>query len=357
MKPTIQMIMRSAVYQIFYMDNVPNSAICNEAVNIATKLRYHNLKGFVNGVLRSIVRNEKSIVAVISSQKAMSIKYSIPQWILDMWFESYDVKTITTMAEDFLQSKPTSIRIDENKMSKSALMTLLSNEGATVEEVKSLPYALLISGYNYLESLESFRKGYFYVQDISSMWVGELANPSKDSIIIDVCAAPGGKALHMAEKLAGTGHVYARDLSDEKVALIAENIQRAGLSNITAEKQDAIQSDEKSLNMADIVIADLPCSGLGIIGKKPDIKYKVTKAQTEILAHLQEEILNVVCKYVKVGGKLLYSTCTINKNENEENVARFLEAHSEFELVTMKQQLPGVDEGDGFFIAEMKKIV
>ena len=176
--------------------------------------------------------------------------------------------------------------------------------------------------------------------------------------IIDVCAAPGGKSLHLADKLAGKGHVEARDLTPYKVELIRDNIARIGIDNIEAVCQDATVYDEASEKKADILIADLPCSGLGVFGKKTDLKYKMNPDTQEKLVHLQREILSVVHRYVKSGGKLLYSTCTIHRAENQENAAWFAEQYPEFELLRERQFLPGVDDSDGFYIAEFvrKKI-
>ena len=189
------------------------------------------------------------------------------------------------------------------------------------------------------------------------MLVTETADPKAGDYVIDVCAAPGGKALHMAEKLDGTGHVEARDLTDYKVNLIQENILRTGITNVSAVKQDATEADAASLEKADIVIADLPCSGLGVLGKKTDLKYKMTEAIQRELVALQRSILSNVQSFVKPGGTLVYSTCTIHKGENEENVAWFLEQFPNFALEgEARQLLPGVDASDGFFIAKFKRV-
>ena len=197
--------------------------------------------------------------------------------------------------------------------------------------------------------------GLFYLQEPSAMTPANRLPIEPGDKVLDVCAAPGGKAIHLAEKLSGTGYVEARDLTEYKVALIEENIERSGLDNIEAVCQDATINDEASYEKADILIADLPCSGLGILGKKPDLKSKMTVEMTKGLADLQRQILTVVHNYVKPGGKLLYSTCTINREENEDNTAWFVENFPEFEKIREKQMLPGSDMGDGFYIAEFRK--
>ena len=373
MKPVIRTILRSAVYQILYMDSVPNSAVCNEAVKLAEKKGFFQLKGFVNGVLRNIDRNVSNIQYPDKKNmiEYMSIKYSMPIWILKEWEKSYDWSTIEKMLQGFLLEKGTTVRCNLHKISKEDLMHKLAEEHVQVKEHPYLPYALEISGYNYLGDLESFREGDFQVQDISSMLVSEIADPKEDDYIIDVCSAPGGKALHMADKLCGTGFVEARDLTEYKVNLIEENIGRSGMKNIRAVQQDALVYDEASKEKADIVLADLPCSGLGVLGKKTDIKYKMTRETQKELSDLQRKILSVVQSYVKPQGTLVYSTCTINDEENMENVRWFLEQYSQYHLVSVKdslceglkpsvkegclQLLSGVHDSDGFFIAKFRK--
>lgn len=388
MKPVIRNILRSAVYQLKYMDSVPNSAACNEAVKLAAKKGFSNLKGFVNGVLRNIERNLDNITYPHETNLTdyLHVKYSMPEWILNQWLSKYDKDTVETMLKDFQKEKPTTIRCNLNQMTKEQLMEELQAEGVHVEEHPYLPYALKISGYDYLADLQSFQKGAFYVQDISSMLVSHIAEPKEGDTVIDVCAAPGGKALHMAELLKGTGHVQARDLTDYKVNLIRENILRSGMNNIEAVKWDATILDEESIEKADVVVADLPCSGLGVLGKKTDLKYKMTEQTQSELVELQREILNIVKTYVKPGGTLIYSTCTIHEAENEGNVEWFLKENSDYELTSIRdrlcdelqaevlkgasceqlresavqegvlQFLPGVHESDGFFIAKFKKV-
>lgn len=375
MKPVIRNILRSAVYQLKYMDSVPNSAACNEAVKLATKKGFLSLKGFVNGVLRNIERNLEHITYPdeANEMEYLSVKYSIPEWILQKWLAQYDRDTVETMLADFQKEKPTTIRVNRNVMTREELVKSLKKQGVHVENHPYLADALWISSYDYLADLDSFQKGAFYVQDISSMLVAHLANPKEGDVVIDVCSAPGGKSLHMAELLGGTGRVEARDLTDYKVNLIWENIQRSGMKNIEAVRWDATVLDEESVEKADIVVADLPCSGLGVLGKKTDLKYKMTEQTQKDLVELQRDILSKVKSYVKPGGTLIYSTCTINEAENMGNVEWFLAENKEFELASVKgdlceelsrsvvnegclQLLPGIHKSDGFFIAKFKKV-
>ena len=352
MKPVIQAIIRSAVYQLKYMDSVPDRAVCSEAVKLAVSRGFGGLRGFVNGVLRSIARNLDSVQYPPEGTKEyLSVRYSMPPWILEQWLAWYTPEQVEQMLRNFLEEKPTSIRCNLHQISREDLKRKLAGEGVKAEEVPELPCALLISGYDYLAALPSFQEGDFQVQDISSMLVARRADPKEGAYVIDVCAAPGGKALHLADMLAGTGMVEARDISDYKVELIWDNICRSGMDNIRAARWDATVLDEESVEKADIVIADLPCSGLGVLGRKSDLKYRMTPESEAELASLQRKMLSVVWRYVRPGGRLVYSTCTINREENEENAAWFQAEHPDFRLVSEEQLLPGQQAGDGFYIA------
>ena len=356
MKPVIRNLLRLAVYQMKYMDNVPDSAACNEAVKLAVKKGFVNLRGFVNGVLRNIARNLDQIEYPKKEQTIpyLSVTYSMPEWIVEMWVADYGKEKTEEMLQNFYIERPTTIRVNENQISKAVLMDKLEKEGVKVEEHPFLQSALLISGYDYLGALDSFLEGDFQVQDAASIQVAERAGIKEGDYIIDVCAAPGGKALHAAQMLHGTGFVEARDLTEYKVSLIQENIWRMGFTNIEAVQQDATIFDEASEAKADIVIADLPCSGLGVLAKKTDLKYKMTPETEKEVAELQRQILGTVYRYVKPGGTLIYSTCTICRLENEENTKWFVETYPQFELNWEKQMFPG-RETDGFYIAKFTR--
>lgn len=358
MKPLIRTILRSSVYQMKYMDSVPDSAICNEAVKLAGKRGFVNLKGFVNGVLRNISRNLDKINYPDEKDKVsyLSVKYSLPEWLVKQWLNVYDEETVKTIGSAFLEEKPLTVRFNERKIKKEDLVGILKKEGVTVGEVPEIPCALYLSGYDHLSALPSFCEGLYQVQDLSSMQVALWSGVKEGDQVLDVCAAPGGKSIHIAELLNGTGHVEARDLTEYKVDLLRDNIERSGLTNIEAVCQDATVYDPDKKKSADIVIADLPCSGLGVLGKKPDLRYKMNEKTEADLVELQRKILSVVKDYVKPEGKLLYSTCTIHREENEGNVEWFLKEYPEFELVKDKQMIPGKDTGDGFYIAIIKRV-
>lgn len=354
MKPVIRNILRSAVYQLKYMDSVPDSAVCNEAVKLTVKKGFGTLRGFVNGVLRNVARGLDQVEYPAEGIERLSVVYSMPEWILKLWKKTYDLDVIESMLQAFQEETPVTIRCNLAKTTPENLKESLQKEGVTVTPHPYLSYAFRIQDYDHLSELESFQKGEFYVQDISSMLVGELADPKKGDRVIDVCAAPGGKSVYAARMIGEQGHVEARDLTEYKVEMIEENIDRCRLSNMTAKVWDARVFDEAAREKADMVIADLPCSGLGVIGTKTDIKYNASEEKIAELAALQQEILHVVCGYVKPEGTLLYSTCTMTREENEDNVQKFLETHAGFELEQMRQYFP-YEGCDGFFMAKMHR--
>ena len=358
MKPLIRNLLRMSVYQLKYMDSIPDAAVCNEAVKLARKRGFGQLRGFVNGVLRNIARELKYLQypdEKLEPVRFLEVTYSVPAWMVEQWIKDFGYDQTKGICESFLKERPITVRTNLTKTTPEALKSKLEAEGVTVEKIEKLPYAFEISGYDYLQALESFAEGLFYVQDVSSMMVAEMAAPEKGNYVIDVCAAPGGKSSHVAEKMAGTGMVEARDLTEYKVSLIEENIERHGLTNMTAVQMDATVYDETSKEKADVLICDLPCSGLGVMGKKTDIRYKMTAEKQRDLVQLQRQILDTVYTYVKKGGTLVYSTCTIHKDENAGNVDWFVKKHPEFEVISSEQMFPGGEYHDGFFIAKLRR--
>ena len=287
MKPVIRTILRESVYQILYMDGIRDAAVCDEAVKLAKKRGFYQLRGFVNGVLRNICRKKEKF-----SFSDPSIRYSLPRWILELWRQEYTDEEIGEIGSAFLAAAPTWIRVNTARISPDELAEQLETEGISVTPDAELPYALKIDGYDYLQGMRSFMEGLFYVQDISSMRAVAAAGLARQREagpvkVIDVCGAPGGKSLDAGLLTAGNAAVECRDISGYKVDLIAQNIARCGLSSVQAVKKDALIWDEGSKESADVVLADLPCSGLGIIGKKPDIKYHMTPEKAEDLVRLQ----------------------------------------------------------------------
>ncbi len=377
MKPVIRNILRMAVYQMLYMDGVYDTKACNEAVKLTQKKGFQGLKGYVNGVLRTVSR-EKERITYPDEQKEpilfLSVTYSMPIWLIEMWEHQYGLDTTKQMLVSQLKERAVTIRILEHMddCKKQDLLKEIADRTGTVPILHPyLPYAYMLKGTDNVRELPGFGEGQYYVQDVSSMLVAQVADLKGGETVLDVCAAPGGKTLHIADKLNHTGRVEARDLSANKVAMIEENVRKSDYCNITYKIWDATMIEEEQIQQWDVVLADVPCSGLGVIGKKSDIKYRTSPERLRELVALQRSILETIQLYVKPGGTLIYSTCTVNKEENEENAAWFTE-HFPFERLDIKallpellrgyvgadesiQLIPGVMECDGFFIAKFKR--
>lgn len=375
MKPFIRNLLRISVYQLLFMDSVPESAVCNEAVKLAGKRGFKNLQGFVNGVLRNIARRKEEISlpeAKKSPVDYLSVKYSMPVWLVKKFLSERGALQTEKILQSFLAVSPVTVRLKESlkEEERVALLKEMEKSGVRVKKHPYLPYAYEILKSEGISALPGFTEGLFMVQDVSSMLVCEAAGIKRGDRVIDVCASPGGKALHAAEKLQGTGFVSARDLTEYKAEMIRDNIRRMNARNAEALVLDARQFRGEDVETADVLLCDLPCSGLGIIGKKKDIKYHASLEGLNQLKELQREILSVVCQYVKKGGVMIYSTCTINPDENEENVKWFTEnfpfhteSFSPFLPECLKEEgktgmlqlLPGIHETDGFFLARLRR--
>lgn len=371
MKPFIRNLLRLSVYQIIYMEHIPDSAVCNEAVKLAKKRGFAKLSGFVNAVLRSILRANETFALPDQGKDPiyyLEIAYSVPRWLVEELLRQYAFDQVERMLSAAMIEKKTSIRCNLKKASPQQLKQQLIEEGVMVEDNAYLEYAFYIKDYDYLDKMEAFQQGYFTVQDVSSQLVCQVAGIKEHDFVVDVCAAPGGKSLHAAQ-MAKT--VSARDLTEYKVNLIEDNKKRLGINNVETTVWDATVSDPMMTEKADVVIADLPCSGLGVLGKKADIKYKLTQKQQKDLVDLQRKILRTVKDYVKSGGILIFSTCTVNKKENIENRDWFLD-NFDFVAESLDPFLPkqlqdehtkngylqliqGVHDTDGFFISRMRR--
>lgn len=389
MKPVIQTIMRMGVYQILYMDAVPDAAACNEAVKLAQKKGFATLKGFVNGVLRNIARN-KAAIAYPDEKKDygqyLSVKYSMPQWIVSHFLKQQGKEKTEQILQGLLTEHPVTVRFRKrDEACIKAVEKALLEQGGSITKHPYLDYAYQIEKTDDVTRLPGYAQGDFVIQDVSSMLaieaIGIEAIGCKEGMkILDICAAPGGKTMLAADKLKEAarcnktqvnGQIEARDVSDYKVDLMQQNFDRCGMQEVSAVVWDALDLDESWVGQADVVIADLPCSGLGIIGKKRDIKYKMSQESMDSIIALQEEILANAVQYVKPGGKLLFSTCTINQQENEEHVKLLKNTHDMTPVSLQEylpeevygetvregyvQLLPGIHQTDGFFISVFEK--
>lgn len=373
-KPMVREILRLAVYQIVYMDQVPDSTACNEAVKLACTNHLIPLKGFVNGVLRNVVRfyEDTPYPKAKDEVRHLSVWYSMPEWIVTRFMDQYGFEKTEVILQNFLQEdRGISLRCNLSKASMEEITASLQRQGVKVESGKLFPQALHIRNYGRLNELEAFEKGWVQVQDESSLIVGAAAPVDESSVVIDVCAAPGGKSIHIADKMNGEGLIRACDLTKDKVSLIRQNLIRTGFHNVKLKKHDAMEFLPEWEKTADVVVADLPCSGLGVIGHKADIKYKTKPQDIKALAEQQRKILQTVYRYVKPGGTLLYSTCTIAPEENERQ-AEWILQNLPFEAVSLEdivptvakcetagdgyiQILPDLAGGDGFFLAAFRR--
>ena len=356
MKPLIRVLLQMSTYQLLYMDSVPDSAVCNEAVKLANKRKFQNLKGFVNGVLRNISRNKEQIRWPQRDKDPdnwMSVMYSMPLWIVQMWGTQYGRERTLTMLQALSCVHPVSIRF-RSGLDKSAIVGYIAqmeSVGVRIQPSPYLPYAYLLEKTENIAALPGYEEGVFTVQDVSSMLAVEEAGIESTDFVMDICAAPGGKSLLASEK---AGRVLSRDISESKLVIIEENASRMRADNVCVELWDATVLDETYKEQADVVLMDVPCSGLGVMGKKRDIKYHVTPESLLQITALQKKIVSASWQYVKSGGVLLYSTCTVRKEENEE-MCKWICENYPFTLESSRQLFPGEDNCDGFFFARLRR--
>ncbi len=375
MKPVIREILRMAVYQLYYMDQVPDSAAVNEAVKLAVKKGFRSLKGFVNGVLRTVIREKDSLEFPGKDQPLayLEVCLCMPEYLADRWLKSYGMETTEKICRAFLEERPLTVRLRDHgsEEERQNILEELEESGAEVLPAPYADSARILKGVNSLKFLPAFYEGRLQVQDVSSMLAVQCAGILPGQKILDLCAAPGGKTVCAADLTGDEGCVLSRDLTEKKTDLIRENLERCGITNVTVEAKDASIPDPELEGRMDVVIADVPCSGYGVIGRKPDIKYRAGRENQRELVQLQRKILASAAACVKPGGVLLFSTCTIAEEENEENV-RFIseelglkkesldpflpdELKGETSGEGWLQLLPGIHESDGFFIARFRK--
>ena len=288
----------------------------------------------------------------------LSLKYSIPEWCIRMWQKDFGDEKAEAIAKGVRKKSPLFIRVNNVLISAKELIERLEEEGVRVEKRQDLPpYVLTISRLDSIAVLDSFKKGLFYIQDLSCILSGEMYGLKEGDKVLDLCAAPGGKSINAALLLSeiGGGSVTSCDVSNEKTALINENIQRMKLRDIKVLRSDATVFNKDFEGVFDVVIADVPCSGLGIISRKPDILLRLKEKDTDKLSDLQKKIIDNGTRYVKKGGRFIFSTCTLNKKENENNV-EYIRNKYNFKELCIKTEFPGgQDGGDGFFTAVFSK--
>ncbi|MFB5281387.1 16S rRNA (cytosine(967)-C(5))-methyltransferase RsmB [Peribacillus sp. Hz7] len=367
-------LLRMSVYQMVYLDKVPDHAILFEAVEIAKKRGHKGTTSMVNGVLRNIQRNGvASFEEIEDESERLAIRTSHPIWLVKRWIEQFGFEKTEDMCEVNLTAPLQTARVNVKKISRSELVSILIEEGYDVEASDILPEAIICYRGNLAHS-ESYKLGYLSIQDESSMLVAHALGASGNDAVLDCCAAPGGKTTHIAEGLT-TGQVYALDLHEHKVKLIKDQAERLGLRNVKTQAADSRHvQDLFNKEGFDRILVDAPCSGLGVMRRKPDVKYTKTKDDIIKLSSIQQKLLDAAAPLVKQGGRLIYSTCTVDREENDRVAAAFLESHPEFESdLGLKERMPEAIvpyvqghrlqvfpqyfESDGFFIASFRKKV
>lgn len=368
-----KIILRLGILQLLFMDKVPESAAVNESVNLAKKHKLQKSSGFINGVLRSITRAEVKYTLPDKSDKIRyySVKYSVPQELVSLWLKSYGEKNTEQLLISLGGRPKICARVNTLKTSTDKLIEELSKQNVRAERIPFLQDAITLENTGSIERLKAYRDGLFHIQDASSQLCVELLAPKQRQIMLDICSAPGGKSLTAAQLMNDRGKIFACDMYEHKLKLINSNSKRLGITSIITTLRDGARAD-KPLPLADRILCDVPCSGLGILSRKPEIRYKDNIIDND-LSDLQYKILCKSAENLANGGRLVYSTCTLNPEENNKNTARFLSEHTQFYGV--KIQLPsGIERAfdeedyeitlmphtahtDGFYIAVFGKKV
>ncbi len=355
LKASDRTLLRMGIYQLGYMDSVPEYAAVNESVVMAKKY-CRGRSGFINGVLRGYLAKKDELTLPDKNEdivKYLSVKYSYAPWIVELWLDEYGADFTEELLAAGNDTPRNTIRFNWMKTRKQDLMEKLEERGFEVEEGHLCQNAIYVKGSGLLET-GLYKEGLFSVQDESSMLVAEKLDPKHGDTIMDMCAAPGGKTMAIAERMNNTGRIIASDVYRRKLDLIDREALRLGMKNVETRAWDATRVDSSMIGKADRVLVDAPCSGLGVVRRKPEIKYKEKTEEMDLLPGKQLAILSAAAKYVKAEGTLVYSTCTINPYENQRVVDDFLRKHNLFEVEEMIQLLPNKDDTDGFFICVMK---
>ena len=352
----VKTLLRMGVYQIMFLNSISDYAAVNETVNLAKK-KNSKVSGFINGILRNVIRQKEEIGKVKTKDdiEYLAIKYSYDKWMIKNWIAHFGKEFTEELVEANNERPNIYLRTNTLKITRGELIEKLAEQNIKAEKVNVVEEAIKVEHLKDIENNKLYKEG--------------LLNPKENSLILDVCSAPGGKTTHMATLMNNTGQVVSRDIYDHKLKLIKASANRLGLTNIDAQEFDGMKLDRESIAKFDYVLADVPCSGLGIIRRKPEIKYK-EKEEFRELPPIQKKILENAAKYVKVGGTLIYSTCTIQDNENINVVNEFLQKYKNFELAPIKEVnvdldnqekgymkiYPNVHDMDGFFISKLIRV-
>lgn len=367
LKPELHTILRLGAYQLLFLDKVPSRAAVNESVNLAKVNKSAFAASLVNAVLRRVADNGLQLPEGEKKGPAyLAIKYSCPEWLISLWIDAYGLENAVAIAEKALEPAPVIIKVNTTKTTVDDLIWKLAEDGVIAEKSEKFPDSLVLENTGAVEELAAYKEGLFHAQDFASQLCCRAVDAQIGETVFDLCSAPGGKAFTIAEAMQNTGCVRAFDIYQSRVDLIRNGAKRLGLINVYTYLSDASIFNE-NYGMADRVLCDVPCSGLGIIRRKPEIRFKKA-ADIDNLPELQYRILCNATRYLKDGGRLVYSTCTLNPKENEGVCNRFLAEHPEFEAVEVLPEIPrynGKDKyltlmphihsTDGFFVAAFCK--
>lgn len=376
-----RLVLRIAFYQLLFLDRIPPSAVTNEAVKIAKKKFHQGIAGLINGVLRSYLRDPGKVVWPNEKTDPLTyleVFYSHPRWILERWLIRYGFDNTKAICR--FNNLPADLWIRANTLliDRRSLKDQLINEGCTLVESSKVPEGLILRNSPSLLSLESFQKGLFTVQDESSMLVAHFTHPEKGTKILDVCAGPGGKTTHLAQLMNNEGEILACDIHSHRIKLIEENAKRLGIEIIRTIIQDATEIEPHSFGSYPLILVDAPCSGLGVLRRRPDSRWRKNPEDIKALAVIQRKIIDKVIKVLTPGGRLIYSTCTMEPEENQELIRSVLKDNPDLQPIDLseylpykpdneeelgelragsRQYLPFKDDMEGFFIAGLRKRV
>ncbi len=352
-KRYIKHLLYISVYQLVYLQ-IAEYAVVNEATEIA-KAKDRHLASFVNGVLRNFIRTPLREINEKDKLMSLSIKYSHPAWLVAFLLKDYKADIVEKILIENSLKKDDAIRVNTIKATKAEVIEELKENNIPHTVSQDVNNGIIV--YDSILHLDCFKDGKITIQDISSQMVSEVVNPSLEAKVLDLCSAPGGKTAHMAALMNNTGNIFACDIYEHKIKLMNKNFERLGVTNVKPQLVDARRvQNHVSSETFDFVLADVPCSGLGVLSHKVDLKYRIDKKAIDEIVVLQKEILDTTKHLVKINGYYIYSTCTINKEENEKQINKFIKENPNFEKVFEKQILPFENHSDGFYICKMKRI-
>jgi len=350
-KPIIRCVLRLGFSQVLYMD-VPTAAACDESVKLCREIGKAPLSGFVNGVMRNFCRNLDALPPLPQEdRRRLSVQYSYPPYLVDMYVDKYGVDFTEAMFACRLEG--IGIRAQWPYSTKD-LCARLEERGITYYKGKLSPDAVRVIGFGDPAADPLFLEGLITVQSESAMRVCEVMEPKAGDYLLDACAAPGGKSAYLSALLQGSGHIDAWEIHPHRAKLTENTLKRLGVKNVSVSVRDAAAFDPDYKEKYDGVLLDVPCSGLGV-SSKPDVRYAKSKEMIEALAQTQRDILNACCNYVRVGGRLIYATCTISEKENEEQIRKFLKRHPGFCLEEEQQLFPHIHQSEGFYYAKLRR--